>query len=147
LMEMTGAVGDAAASAGVEDGFAVFGFPEFVRSGDGFCGDASLGLEGEELTDPVVAGVAAALTRPGVALASVEFATAECCTLGEEVCWVEFCDAEFCPLDFEGARFCELDKLGSCCVVRVVDVAGFWGSVGEVAARAAADCDACGVRT
>jgi hypothetical protein len=34
-----------------------------VRSGDGFCGDASLELEGEELTDFGVVRVAAALKR------------------------------------------------------------------------------------
>jgi hypothetical protein len=45
---MTG--GDDEVSAG-DDGFALFGFPEFVRSGDGFCGDASRELEAEELTD------------------------------------------------------------------------------------------------
>ena len=48
---------------GVEDEFAVFGFPEFVRSGDGFCGDAPLELEAEELTDPVLPLAAAAPSR------------------------------------------------------------------------------------
>jgi hypothetical protein len=46
-----------------EDGFALSGFPEFVRSGDGFWGDASRELEGEELTDIEVAGVAAEPSR------------------------------------------------------------------------------------
>jgi hypothetical protein len=47
----------------VEDEFAVFGFSEFVRSSDGFCADASLELDAEELTDIEVAGVAAAPRR------------------------------------------------------------------------------------
>jgi hypothetical protein len=34
-----------------------------VRSGDGFCGDASRELDGEELTDSGAAGLAAALRR------------------------------------------------------------------------------------
>jgi hypothetical protein len=46
-----------------DDGFALAGFPEFVRSGDGFCWDASRELEPEELTDIEVAGEAAALRR------------------------------------------------------------------------------------
>jgi hypothetical protein len=54
-----GAVSDAEA----EDEFALSGFPEFVRSGDGFCWDAPIGLEREELTDCVVAGTAAAPRR------------------------------------------------------------------------------------
>ena len=41
----------------------MFGFPEFVRSGDGVFADASLELEAEELTDIEVAGAAAALSR------------------------------------------------------------------------------------
>jgi hypothetical protein len=57
------AVDDAAGMSAGDDGFALSGFPEFVRSDDGFCGDASLGLDAEELTDFVVAGVAAALRR------------------------------------------------------------------------------------
>ena len=48
---------------GVEDEFPLFGFPEFVRSGDGFCADAPLELETEELTDPVLPEAAAALRR------------------------------------------------------------------------------------
>jgi hypothetical protein len=60
---MTGPVGDAAASAGVEDEFALFGFPEFVRLGDGFCGDAPLELEVGELTDPVLPLAGAAPRR------------------------------------------------------------------------------------
>jgi hypothetical protein len=48
---------------GVEDEFAVFGFPEFVRSGDGFWVDAPLELDAEELTDIEAAGVAAAPRR------------------------------------------------------------------------------------
>jgi hypothetical protein len=39
---------DAAAG---DDEFALSGFPEFVRSGGGFCGDASRELDAEELTD------------------------------------------------------------------------------------------------
>jgi hypothetical protein len=46
-----------------DDEFALFGFPEFVRLGDGFCWDAPVGLEGAELTDIGVVGVAAALRR------------------------------------------------------------------------------------
>ena len=42
---------DAVELLGVEDEFAVFGFPEFVRSGDEFCADAPLELDAEELTD------------------------------------------------------------------------------------------------
>ena len=57
---MTGGVDDAPAG---DDGFALSGFPEFVRSGDGFCGDASRGLEVGELTDPVVAGAPAWLNK------------------------------------------------------------------------------------
>jgi hypothetical protein len=53
-----------------DDGFALSGFPEFVRSGDGFWGDASRELDAEELTDSVVAGTAAALRR-GASWASV----------------------------------------------------------------------------
>ena len=48
---------------GVKAEFALFGFPEFVRSGDGFCADAPLELDGEELTDPVLPEAAAALRR------------------------------------------------------------------------------------
>lgn len=48
---------------GVEDEFALFEFPEFVRSGDRFCAAAPLKLETEELTDIELAGVAAALRR------------------------------------------------------------------------------------
>jgi hypothetical protein len=46
-----------------EDGFALSGFPEFVRSGEDLGGDASWELKAGELTDPVVAGVAAAPRR------------------------------------------------------------------------------------
>jgi hypothetical protein len=34
-----------------DDEFVLSGFPEFVRSGDGFCGDASRELDAEEVTD------------------------------------------------------------------------------------------------
>jgi hypothetical protein len=50
-------------SAAEEDGITLSGFPEFEMSGDGFCGDASLELEAEEVTDIEVAGTAAALRR------------------------------------------------------------------------------------
>jgi hypothetical protein len=50
-------------TSGVEDEFALSEVPEFVRSGDGFCADAPLKLEVEELTDIGVAGVAAPLRR------------------------------------------------------------------------------------
>jgi hypothetical protein len=52
------AAGVLGAAAG-DEGFALSGFPEFVRSGDGFWEDASRELEGEELTDFEAAGVAA----------------------------------------------------------------------------------------
>ena len=52
-----------AMTGGVEDEFALFGFPEFVRSGDGFCADASLELDAGELTDIEVAGEADWLNR------------------------------------------------------------------------------------
>jgi hypothetical protein len=57
------AVDDAAGMSAGEDKFALSGFPEFVRSGDGFWGDASRGLGGEELTDFGVVGTAAAPRR------------------------------------------------------------------------------------
>jgi hypothetical protein len=56
-------------------------------------------------------------SEAGDSFAAVGVTTAECCALG--------------------SKCCALDKLGSCCVVRVVEVAGFWGSVGDVAERAA----------
>jgi hypothetical protein len=34
-----------------DDEFSLFGFSEFVRLGDGFCADAPLELEAEELTN------------------------------------------------------------------------------------------------
>jgi hypothetical protein len=48
--------GDAEASAEVvaDDGFALSGFPEFVRSGNGFCWGASRGLDGVEDKDDAV---------------------------------------------------------------------------------------------
>jgi hypothetical protein len=46
-----------------EDEFALSGFPEFVRSDEGFCWDASRELDAGELTDIEVAGVAAARRR------------------------------------------------------------------------------------
>ena len=48
---------------GVEDEFALVGFPEFVRSRDGSWADAPLELDGEELTDPVLPEAAAAPRR------------------------------------------------------------------------------------
>jgi hypothetical protein len=57
---MAGGVDEASVA---DDGFALSGFPEFVRSGDGFWGDASRELDAEELTDIEVADVAAALRR------------------------------------------------------------------------------------
>jgi hypothetical protein len=47
----------------VGEEFALSGFPEFVRSGDGFCAAAPLKLDAEELTDIGAAGVAEALRR------------------------------------------------------------------------------------
>ena len=54
---------EAVALLGADEEFALVGFPEFVRSGDGFCGDAPLELEVGELTDPVLPEAAAAPSR------------------------------------------------------------------------------------
>jgi hypothetical protein len=56
-------VDDAAGTSAGDEGFALSGFPEFVRSDDGFWGDASRELEAEELTDFETVGVAAAPRR------------------------------------------------------------------------------------
>jgi hypothetical protein len=57
---MTGGVDEAPVS---EDEFPVAGFPEFVRSDNGFWGDASRELEAEEFTDIEVLAAADWLNR------------------------------------------------------------------------------------